>query len=89
MGEGQFEVDDAVRARIDELDAGTERVVAAGDEQGLRTTLRALHELVRESGRQIDEAHLGPSDLVVPPADLSLREARELMDGEGLIPDLP
>jgi hypothetical protein len=89
MGEGQFEVDDAVRARIDELDAGTERVVAAGDEQGLRTTLQALHELVRGSGRQVDEEHLGASDLVVPPADLSLREARELLDGEGLIPDLP
>jgi hypothetical protein len=34
-----------------------------------------------------DELH--PSDLVVPPADLSLEEARELFTDEGLIPDLP
>ena len=29
------------------------------------------------------------SDVIVPPADLSLEEAQELLTGEGLIPDLP
>ena len=29
------------------------------------------------------------SDAIVPPPDLSLEEARELLTGEGLIPDLP
>jgi len=29
-----------------------------------------------------------PSDLVVPPEDLTLAEAHELMHGEGLIPDI-
>jgi hypothetical protein len=89
MGEGQWEVGDDVRARIDELDADTERTVDAGDERALRSALQALHELVRASGRQVDEAHLGASDVVVPPVDLSLDEARELLHGEGLIPDLP
>jgi len=89
MGEGQWQVDDALRARIDELDAGTERAVQTGDEQELQATLRALHELVRSSGHQLDHAHLGASDLVVPPDDLNLAEARELLHGQGLIPDLP
>ena len=30
-----------------------------------------------------------PSDAVIPPEDLSLEEARELLEGEGLIPDVP
>jgi chromosome condensin MukBEF complex kleisin-like MukF subunit len=89
MGEGQWRVDDAVRVRIDELDADTEGAVAAGDEQALQTALRALHDLVRASGEQLDHAHLGAPDAVVPPADLSLVEARELLHGEGLIPELP
>jgi PspAA-like protein len=89
MGEGQWEAGDDVRSRLDELDAETERAVGAGDEQALRETLQAMHELVRESGKQVDHAHLGASDIVVPPADLSLDEARELLHGEGLIPDLP
>jgi hypothetical protein len=89
MGEGQWQIDDSARAAIDELDAETERAVDADDEQAVQAALRALHHLVRHTGSQLDHAHLGASDLVVPPADLSLREARELLHGEGLIPDLP
>ena len=40
-------------------------------------------------GEQLDDADLSPSDGIVPPDDLSLDEARELFEGEGLIPDLP
>jgi hypothetical protein len=29
-----------------------------------------------------------PSDLIVPPVDLTLEEAHELMHGEGLLPDV-
>lgn len=89
MGEGQWQVDDGVRARIDELDIDSENAVKVGDEQAVQAVLRAIHELVRSSGEQLDHAHLGASDLVVPPADLSLEEARELLHGEGLIPELP
>ena len=37
----------------------------------------------------LDDSDLSSSDLIVPPSDLSLEEARELFAGEGLIPDLP
>ena len=40
-------------------------------------------------GTRLDDADLSPSDLIIPPPDLSLEEARELFSGEGLIPDLP
>jgi hypothetical protein len=89
MGEGQWEVEGSALARIDELDAETERAAAAGDEQALRTALQELHDLVRESGRRLEHDYLGASDAVVPPADLSLAEAHALLHGEGLIPDLP
>jgi len=89
MGEGQWQVADSVRAPIDELDGDTERAVVAGDEVALALALRRLHELVRESGEKLDDAELAASDLVVPPIDLSLVEARELLHGDGLIPELP
>jgi len=89
MGEGQWEVDDGVRAKIDELDAETERATNADDELAVQAALASIHELVRNSGKQLDHAHLGSSDVIVPPADLSLAEAHELLHGEGLIPDLP
>jgi hypothetical protein len=89
MGEGQWRLDDKLRGRLDELDAETEKATVAGDEQAVRASLAALHAFVRESGEQLDHDHLGASDLVVPPEDLSLDEARELLHGEGLIPELP
>jgi len=43
---------------------------------------------VREVGERLRDDELAGSDLIVPPVDLSLDEARELFSGEGLIPDL-
>jgi len=88
MGEGQFEVDDSLKARLDELDDETERAAEAGDANALRAALRALHEEVRNAGQQLDHAHLGASDAVVPPEDLSLDDARKLLAGEDPFPDL-
>jgi PspAA-like protein len=89
MGEGQWRVDDAVAARLNELDDEVGRAVADGDEAALWRGLQALAEIVRSSGERLDDADLSPSDAIIPPEDLSLEEARELLEGEGLIPDLP
>jgi hypothetical protein len=89
MGEGQWRVDDAVAARLNELDDEVARAVADGDEAALWRGLEALAETVRENGERLDDTDLSPSDAIIPPEDLSLDEARELLEGEGLIPDLP
>ena len=89
MGEGQWRVEDSLADRLGELDQEAERAVAAGDEDALHTALRALAAVVRDSGEKLDDSHLAASDAIVPPQDLSLVEARELLHGEGLIPDLP
>ena len=89
MGEGQWRVDDGVAARLNELDGEVVRAVADGDEAALWRGLQALAEAVRANGEKLDDADLSPSDAIIPPEDLSLDEARELLEGEGLIPDLP
>jgi hypothetical protein len=89
MGEGQWRVDDDVARRLNELDEKVGRAVEGGDEAGLRRGLRELADVVRESGVRLDDADLSPSDAIVPPEDLTLDEARELLTGEGLVPDLP
>jgi hypothetical protein len=89
MGEGQWRVDDSLKARLDELDAETERAVEAEDKQALHAALRALHDAVRGAGKKLDHDHLGASDLVIPPDDFGLDEARALLAGEDVFPDLP
>lgn len=89
MGEGQWRVDDAAGRRLNEVDEELGRAVGAGDEDGLRRGLRELADIVRESGSRLDDDDLSPSHAIVPPEDLTLAEARELLSGDGLIPDLP
>jgi hypothetical protein len=89
LGEGQFRVDDSLLAQLNELDAQVERAIADGDEDALWKGLQALANTVREQGEKLADDDLSPSDAVVPPEDLSLAEAKELLQDEGFIPDVP
>ena len=89
MGEGQWRVDDAVATRLNELDDELAQAVEAEDEAALWRGLQALADEVRAHGERLDDEDLLPSDAIIPPEDLSLEEAHELLEGEGLIPDMP
>jgi chromosome condensin MukBEF complex kleisin-like MukF subunit len=89
MGEGQWRVDGDLQQRLNELDDEVARALEAGDEETMRAKLRELAELVKANGEKLPDEELSASDAIVPPDDLSLDEARELLSGEGLIPDLP
>jgi hypothetical protein len=89
MGEGQFRVDGDALETLHQLDREGGAALERGDEDELRRLLAEMGKLVREQGEPLDDGDLTPSDGIVPPEDLSLDEARELFEGEGLIPDLP
>jgi hypothetical protein len=89
MGEAQYEVDDGLQARLNEIDDEVGAAFEAGNQAAMSEALRRLAEEVRGAGRRLDDTDLSPSDAVVPPEDLTLDEAHELLEGEGLIPDLP
>jgi hypothetical protein len=89
MGDAQYRVDDELKGRLNELDQKVAEAVEANDEAALWQGLAALAEVVRDNGARLADDSLEPSDAIVPPEDLSLEEARELLTGEGLIPDLP
>lgn len=89
MGDGQYDVDDEVAKGLNDLDNQAEQALQAGEEEQLRELLRRMAEQVRANGARLADEDLKPSEAIVPPDDLSLDEARQLFDGEGLIPDLP
>lgn len=89
LGEGQYRVDDEAAEELNELDEQAAQALEAGDEENLQRLLKQLADAVKERGERLDDADLSASDAIVPPDDLSLDEARELFEGEGLIPDLP
>ena len=79
---------DAVRDSADaKADAMDDKADAMGGASGEAMENKA--DAVRASGTKLADDDLAPSDAIVPPEDLSLDEAHELLEGEGLIPDLP
>jgi PspA-Associated protein len=89
MGDAQYRVDDGLQAQLNDLDQQAGAAVEAGDETALQRLLGEMADRVRNEGERLPDDTLDPSDLIIPPADLSLEEARELFSDEGLIPDLP
>ena len=84
--EGQYHLADEQSARLDELDDAVVEAVDAGDRERFEQRFAELLDLVR-GGRPLDDEHLGPSDVILPPPELSLEEAAGEFSGEGLIPD--
>ena len=86
LGEGQFELPpDAIDA-INELDAALESALEGTDEASFRAALDALLANVRSVGIVVPDDSLDSSDVVLPFADASSDDVRELLTGEGLIP---
>lgn len=85
-GEDQYRLADG-DGRIAELDNAVVAAVEAHDEAGFAKSFGALLDYVRSNGEAVPEDDLEPSDLILPPADLSLAEAAAEFTGEGLIPD--
>jgi hypothetical protein len=89
MGEGQYRVDDSLRERLNELDDQAMAALEASNEIELDEKLEQMFALVRAEGEPLPDDDLSASDVIIPPADLTLEETRELVSHDGLIPDLP
>jgi hypothetical protein len=84
-GVGQWRVSDDTLERLNEVDNRVASAVQAGDEEEFRRALRELVDAATGSGEQVPDDDLVSSDVVIPPPDTSLDEARHLFGGEGLI----
>lgn len=86
LGEGQFYLESDALDRVNELDARLEAAVEQGDEDAFRASLTALIAGVRDIGRPHDVEALDESDVILPPADATLDEVRDLLGDDGLLP---
>ena len=89
LGEGQWEVDAEALAELNALDDAVEQAVADNDAERLQHSLGALLDEVRSAGTELPDSDLHDSDLILPAADATLAEVRELLRGsdEGLVPN--
>jgi hypothetical protein len=86
MNEGQYRIDESVHERLNEIDERAVKALQDGNEEEL---LQRMWDLVQAEGERVPDDELAPSELVIPPPDLTLEETRKLFSDDGLIPDLP
>jgi hypothetical protein len=84
--EGQYELSDDDVAGLNELDDEAVASCSASDEQAFRDVFGRLLDYVRTHGSPVPEDELVGSEIILPPPDVSLEEAKAEFQGDGLIP---
>ncbi len=83
LGEGQFQVDGDVAARLTALDGDLDAAVQGGEEAAFKAALDASVRLVRESGTRVPDDEFVTADFILPFSDATVAEVRELLaDGK-------
>jgi hypothetical protein len=85
--EGQYDLDESSVAKLNELDNAAVAACEGGDAAVFHEVYTRLLDFVRSNGSAVPDAELVGSDLILPPPDITLEEAREEFSGDGLIPD--
>jgi hypothetical protein len=83
--EGQYRLAEDQLPRLHELDGAVIAAAESGDPERFEQRFAELLECVR-TGELLGDEHLGPSDAILPPPDISLAEATHEFNTEGLIP---
>ena len=88
LNEGQWRLDEGALPDLNRLDDAVEDAVKTQDQAELAGALEALLAEVRSSGTPVPDDELADSELILPAADSTLEEIRELLSAsdEGLIP---
>ena len=85
LGEGQFQVDADVAAKLTALDTELDAAVQKQDETAFRAALGAAVGLVRDSGTTVPDDTFVTADYILPFSDASVDEVRKLL-ADGTLP---
>ena len=85
QGEGQYELSDGARQRLDELDSKLFHAVESGDSEHFAAALRAAVTYVEDNGSPVPDDRLVASDVILPASDTSLDEAKRILTDEGYL----
>ncbi|MGH9189263.1 MAG: PspA-associated protein PspAA [Acidimicrobiales bacterium] len=86
LGEGQFDVPDASIESLNPIDEALVTAIESGDQEAFAAALAQLLDGVHSAGKPSPLDSLEPSDLVLPGADSTLEDVKDLLGDEGLIP---
>lgn len=88
MGQGQFTVDNETLKKLNEIDDSIVQLVNQdrSDDAEFKKLLIELTNIVEKNGKPLDSKEIIQSDIILPSADLSIDEAKNLFRGDGVVP---
>jgi hypothetical protein len=94
-GHGQFKVNQSTMDKINEIDneivdmlnKDSSNSNGLTDESQFRNKMEEMVSLITREGKPLDDKEIIQSDIIVPSADLSVEEAKNMFKGEGIIPE--
>jgi hypothetical protein len=92
-GHGQFKVNQSTMAKINEIDNEIVDMLKKDSsnsmayENQFRNKIEEIVNLITREGRPLEHKEIVESDIIVPSADLSVEEAKNMFKGEGIIPE--
>lgn len=87
MGQGQFIVPSGIFDDLNTIDNRIVEHVAKGNEVELKKDLSNLISMIKHSGKPVRDEDIMESDIIVPPEDLTLEEAKDVFSGQGIFED--
>jgi hypothetical protein len=87
MGEGQYRASEALCDQLNQIDNKIVDLVNEGKEEEFKKELAKLISEVKEKGETIGAEEIVESDIIVPPSDLSFKEAKDIFKGSGIFED--
>lgn len=84
--EGQYEINGSTLDDLNTVDNKIVEAIAKNDEKNFEKLMVELHDLVVKRGKKVPYDRLVESDFILPAADSSMEEVREMFSGDGLIP---
>jgi hypothetical protein len=84
MGEGQFKVKSSLFDDLNKIDNKIVECVHKGNEKEYKKNLLKLISTIKREGKALDDKELVQSDIIVPMADMTLKEAGDVFKGTGI-----
>jgi hypothetical protein len=84
MGKGQFHVKSGLFDELNRIDNRIVEYVQKGNEKEYKKSLAELIGIILREGQAVDDRELIESDIIVPPADMTLEEAKQVFTGTGI-----
>lgn len=87
MGEGQYRAPEALCNELNQIDNRIVELVEEGKAEEFQKELAKLISEIKKNGEPVGAEEITESDIIVPPADLSLEEAKDIFKGSGIFKD--